>query len=60
LIAHNIDLAPRIISLEAGDEVGFFGEYEWNDKGGTIHWTHRDPNRHHIAGWLKHEGRIFQ
>ena len=60
LIAHNIDLAPRIISLEAGDEVGFFGEYEWNDQGGTIHWTHRDPNRHHIAGWLKHEGRIYQ
>lgn len=60
LIAHNIDLAPRIISLEAGDEVGFFGEYEWNEKGGVIHWTHRDPNRQHIAGWLKHEGRVYQ
>jgi hypothetical protein len=60
LIAHNIDLAPRIISLEVGDEIGFFGEYEWNEKGGTIHWTHRDPNRHHTAGWIKHEGRIYQ
>ena len=60
LIAHNIDLAPRIISLEVGDEVGFFGEYEWNPKGGTIHWTHRDPNRHHTAGWVKHEGRVYQ
>jgi Protein of unknown function (DUF3465) len=60
LIAHNIDLAPRIISLEVGDEVAFSGEYEWNPKGGTIHWTHRDPNGHHTAGWIKHEGRVYQ
>jgi hypothetical protein len=60
LIAHNIDLAPRIISLKTGDEVGFFGEYEWNEKGGTIHWTHRDPKGLHIAGWIKHEGRVYQ
>ncbi|HKO62275.1 MAG TPA: DUF3465 domain-containing protein [Pyrinomonadaceae bacterium] len=60
LISHNIDLAPRIISLEVGDEIRFFGEYEWNDKGGTIHWTHHDPNRRHIAGWIKHEGRVYQ
>ena len=60
LIAHNIDLAPRIISLKVGDAVGFFGEYEWNPKGGTIHWTHRDPNGYHTAGWIKHEGRVYQ
>ena len=60
LIAHNIDAAARIISLEVGDAVGFFGEYEWNEKGGTIHWTHRDRIRHHIAGWIKHEGRLYQ
>lgn len=60
LISHNIDLAPRINSLEVGDEVSFFGEYEWNAKGGTIHWTHRDPNRQHTAGWIKHEGRVYQ
>ena len=60
LIAHNIDLAPRIISLNVGDEIGFLGEYEWNEKGGTIHWTHRDPNRLHTAGWIKHGGRVYQ
>jgi len=60
LIAHNIDLAPRIVALKVGDDVEFFGEYEWNEKGGTIHWTHLDPNRHHVAGWVKHEGRVYQ
>ncbi len=60
LIAHNIDLAPRIDSLRMGDEVGFYGEYEWNNKGGVIHWTHKDPKGHHVAGWLKHHSTIYQ
>ncbi|BCE03423.1 DUF3465 domain-containing protein [Marinicellulosiphila megalodicopiae] len=60
LIAHNIDIAQKIHALEVGDTIEFYGEYEWNDKGGVIHWTHIDPNGNHIDGWLKHDDIIYQ
>lgn len=60
LVAHNIDIAPRIASLREGDVVRFSGVYEWNEKGGVIHWTHRDPNGLHAGGWLSHNGQTYR
>lgn len=60
LITHNIDLAPRINTLAVNDQIEFFGEYEWNDKGGVIHWAHHDPEEIHVNGWLFHNNVIYQ
>ena len=60
LIAHNIDLAPKIESINTGDSIEFYGEYEWNSKGGVVHWTHKDPVGQHEGGWLKHNGFRYE
>lgn len=60
LIVHNIDLAARIDSLREGDRVSVKGEYEWNDRGGLIHWTHHDPRNVHPGGWIDHNGLRYE
>jgi hypothetical protein len=60
LIAHNIDLAPRVEGLQEGERISFYGEYVWNSQGGMVHWTHHDPLGRHVTGWLKYKDRIYQ
>lgn len=59
LISHNISLAPRAVVKE-GDHITFHGEYEWNEKGGVVHWTHHDPKKKHPDGWLEVNGKKYQ
>ena len=60
LISHNIDLAPRVPGLRKGDVIEFRGQYEWNDKGGVIHWTHHDPGGRRPGGWLRLRGETYR
>jgi hypothetical protein len=60
MVAHNIDLAPRLDGLRQGDSVALYGEYVWNNHGGLMHWTHRDPSGRHAAGYIEWQGRRYQ
>ena len=59
LIAHNIDLSDYI-PLSRNEVVWIKGRFEWNEKGGVIHWTHHDPNGYIKGGWIKHQGKKYQ
>ncbi len=58
LVAHNIDLAPRV-PAHWEDSIEIYGQYEWNEKGGVVHWTHKDPNRMHEEGWIEFQGNVY-
>jgi len=59
LVAHNIDIAPPV-PLQAGDLITLRGEYEWNAKGGVLHWTHHDPGNRRQGGWIEHNNKRYQ
>jgi len=59
LVAHNIDLAPRV-PISRDKKISIYGQYEWNNKGGVVHWTHHDPDGSHEEGWIRYQGVSYQ
>jgi uncharacterized protein YoaH (UPF0181 family) len=59
LVAHNIDLADKV-PLAKGDNITLRGRYEWNNKGGVVHWTHHDPRGKKAGGWIKAAGKTYR
>jgi Protein of unknown function (DUF3465) len=56
-IAHNIDIGKQA-PIDEGDTIEFKGEYVYTEMGGTIHWTHHDPDGR-PGGYLTVDGRKF-
>jgi hypothetical protein len=59
LVSHNLDIALRV-PVDVGSEVKFRGEYEWQKRGGVIHWTHTDPSGKRPGGWIEHNGKRYE
>ncbi len=59
LVSHNIDLAPRV-PIKVNDHISLQGRYEWNHRGGVIHWTHHDPKGKKAGGWISVNGKKYK
>ncbi len=60
-ISHNTAVSPYV-PLKKGDTIRFHGEYEYNSKGGVVHWTHltQGTRNKHPHGWLLHKGVKYE
>lgn len=59
LVAHNLDLAKRV-PITQGDTIKIRARYEWNNRGGVLHWTHHDPKGKQEGGWIHTAGQYYK
>ena len=59
LVAHNIALAKRA-PIQQGDNIKIRARYEWNNRGGVLHWTHHDPKGKQQGGWIYANGAYYK
>ena len=58
-VEDNVDLTGPI-PLSEGQNVVVRGEYIFNERGGILHYTHRDPRGRHISGYVLVDGKFYQ
>ena len=59
LVAHNTALGGEV-PLTVGERVRVRGIFEFNRRGGVVHWTHHDPGSDAGAGWIRAGGKTYQ
>ena len=58
-IVDNVAIAPRV-PVQPGDRIDVRGEMV-HDAGRIpiVHWTHHDPDRRHVDGFIRLRGRVY-
>ncbi len=58
-VVDNVSIAPRC-PVRTGDRIEVCGEMV-HDPGRlpVVHWTHHDPSRHHVDGFIRLDGRVY-
>lgn len=59
-IESNLALIRAFPALRDGEAAVVRGEYEFDRRGGVIHWTHHDPRGRHPAGFVEVGGRRYE
>ncbi len=54
----NVDFTGPM-PIAAGESVIVRGEYEFDARGGVIHWTHRDPRGRHPGGYIEIQNKRY-
>jgi hypothetical protein len=52
LISHDLEISTRV-PIVVNSLIRVKGEYDWNETGGMVHWTHRDINNERDGGWIE-------
>ena len=58
-VVDNVSIAPRV-PAQPGDRVTVQGELiRARGKPPLVHWTHHDPGRRHVDGFVELNGRVY-
>lgn len=58
LLVYNLDMCERV-PVQVGDRVGAGGMFIWTDRGGLLHWLHRDPRKNRPDGYVELNGKQY-